>query len=115
MPILIHNNSSAANSFFPQRSLTVPKQKGLGYVRRKFEPETEQEQQEQAKLSQIFCTKGISELQGKNILHIIIETKARLQLMVRDIETIKDGITYGLMEASKTEERQPNIFRPILL
>lgn len=35
----------------------------------------------------------------------MIETKARLQLMVRDIKMIKDGITYGSMEASKTEER----------
>ena len=45
----------------------------------------------------------------------MIDTKARLQLRVRDIETIKDGITYGSMEESKTEERQPNIFRPVLL
>ena len=35
--------------------------------------------------------------------------------MLRNIETIKDGITYRSMEASKTEERQPNNFRPILL
>lgn len=41
-------------------------------------------EQEQAKLSQVFCTKVTSELQGKNILHIIIETKAGLQLIVRD-------------------------------
>ena len=45
----------------------------------------------------------------------MIDTKARLQLRVRDIETIKDGITYRSMEESKTEERQPNIFRPVLL
>ena len=35
----------------------------------------------------------------------MIEAKARLQLMVRDIKTINNGITYGSMEASKTEER----------
>ena len=45
----------------------------------------------------------------------MIETKARLQLVVRDIKIIKDGITHGSIEASKTEERQPDIFRPILL
>ena len=45
----------------------------------------------------------------------MIETKAQLQLMVRDIEMIKDGITYRSMEGSKTEERQPEILRPILL
>ena len=46
----------------------------------------------------------------KNILHRMIEIKARLQFMVSDIKTIKDGITYGSMEASKTLERQSNIF-----
>ena len=45
----------------------------------------------------------------------MIETKARLQLLVRDIKTIKDDITYGYTEASKTEERQSDIFRPILI
>ena len=45
----------------------------------------------------------------------MIEKKAQLQLMVRDIEMIKDEITYRSMEASKTEGRQPNIFRQILL
>ena len=45
----------------------------------------------------------------------MIETKALLQLMVRDMETIKDDIIYGFMEASKTQEKQLNIFRPILL
>ena len=51
----------------------------------------------------------------KKILHIMIETKARLQLLVKDIKTIKDGITYGYTKASKTEERQSDIFRPILI
>ena len=57
--------SAGANSCFPLRLLTVPKQKGQRYVIGKFEPETEQEQQKQANLSQIFCTKGTSELQKK--------------------------------------------------
>ena len=95
--------------------LTVPKQKGQGYVKNKFEPENEQEQQKQTKLSQTFCTEATSALQKKNMLYIMIEAKAWLQLMVRDMETIKDDITYGSMEASETEERQPDIFRPILL
>ena len=103
-PSLYATRSDIANSCFRLRLLTVPKQKGYEYVKRKFEPEAEQKQQEQAKLSQIFCTKGTSELQEKNILQIMIETKARLQLMVRDIETIKDGKSYGSMEVSKTEE-----------
>ena len=59
-----------------------------------------------SKLSHLLCTKRTSELEGKNILHIMIETKARLQLMVRDVETIKGGTTYRSMEASKTEERR---------
>ena len=103
-PSLYATRSDIANSCFRLRLLTVPKQKGYEYVKRKFEPEAEQKQQEQAKLSQIFCTKGTSELQEKNILQIMIETKAPLQLMVRDIETIKDGKSYGSMEVSKTEE-----------
>ena len=89
--------------------MTVPKQIGQGYLKRNFEAETELEQQEQAKLFQIFYTKRTSELQEQNIQYIILETKARLQLMVGDIKTIKDGITYGSMEAYKTVERQSNI------
>ena len=45
----------------------------------------------------------------------MIETKALLQLMVRDIKTTKDGLTYGFMKASKTEEKESDIFRPTLL
>ena len=89
--------------------MTVPKQIGQGYLKRNFEAETELKQQEQAKLFQLFYTKRTSELQEQNIQYIIIETKARLQLMVRDIKTIKDGITYGSMEAYKTVERQSDI------
>ena len=108
-PCLHATKPAAANSCFPLRLLTVPKQKGQGYVKRKFESETERMKQEQAKLFQIFCTKRTFELQEQKILHRMIERKARLQPMVSDIKTIKDGITYGSMEGSKTLERQSDI------
>ena len=108
-PCLHATKPAAANSCFPLRLLTVPKQKGRGYNKRKFESETGREPQEQSKLFQIFCAKRTFELQEKNILHRMIEIKARLQLMVSDIKTIKDGITYGSMEGSKTLERQSDI------
>ena len=40
-PSLYATKSSVANGCFPLRLLTVPKQKGQGYVKRKFKPETE--------------------------------------------------------------------------
>ena len=64
-PSLYPTKSAVANSCFPLRLLIVSKQKGQGYIKRKFEPETEKEQQKQAKLFHIFCTKETSELQGK--------------------------------------------------
>ena len=64
-PSLYATKSGIANSCFPLRLLTVPKQKRQEYFKGKFEPEAEQEQQEQAKISQIFCTKGTSELHEK--------------------------------------------------